>query len=117
MKRRLLFFALLSLSLSLSAQTDWKGIQRLIDDGSYKTAYAKAEAVYNSKMADGRQRLTAAYWMAQAAALYQEDARDSAEAHYRALLPALDGVDKALCYTFLAEYDSELSILDLSTLL
>ena len=110
MMRRLLFFALLSLSLSLSAQTDWKGIQRLIDDGSYKTAYAKAEAVYNSKMADGRQRLTAAYWMAQAAALYQEDARDSAVARYRSLLAgsSLSALDRALCYAFLGVYDTAL---------
>lgn len=104
--------ALCAAAFSLCAQTDWKGVQRLIDDGSYKTAYGKAEAVYNNKNGAGRQRLTAAYYMAMAAARYQEEAYDSAVAHYRALLPTLDGVDKALCYTFLSEYDSALAFAD-----
>ncbi len=113
MKRQILtLLALCAAAFSLSAQTDWAQVERLIGDGSYKTAYGKAEAVYNNKSAASRQRLTAAYYMAQAAVSYQEDARDSAVAHYRALLPALDGVDKALCYTFLAEYDSALAYAD-----
>ena len=100
--------ALCAAAFSLCAQTDWKGVQRLIDDGSYKTAYGKAEAVYNNKKGAGRQRLTAAYYMAMAAARYQEEAYDSAVAHYRALLPSLDGVDRALCYAFLGVYDTAL---------
>lgn len=113
MKRTIVtLLALCAAAFSLYAQTDWKGVQRLIDDGSYKTAYGKAEAVYNNKKGAGRQRLTAAYYMAMAAARYQEEAYDSAVAHYRALLPALDGVDKALCYTFLGEYDSALALAD-----
>ena len=101
--------ALCAAAFSLYAQTDWKGVQRLIDDGSYKTAYGKAEAVYNNKKGASRQRLTAAYYMAMAAARYQEDAYDSAVAHYRALLPSLDGVDRALCYAFLGVYDTALA--------
>lgn len=101
--------ALCAAAFSLCAQTDWKGVQRLIDDGSYKTAYGKAEAVYNNKKGAGRQRLTAAYYMAQAAANYQEEAYDSAVAHYRALLPSLDGIDRALCYAFLGVYDTALA--------
>ena len=113
MKRQILtLLALCAAAFSLSAQTDWAQVERLIGDGSYKTAYGKAEDVYNNKAAASRQRLTAAYYMAQAAVSYQEDAHDSAVAHYRALLPALDGVDKALCYTFLAEYDSALAYAD-----
>lgn len=104
--------ALCAAAFSLPAQTDWAQVERLIGDGSYKTAYGKAEAVYNNKSAASRQRLTAAYYMAQAAASYQEEAYDSAVAHYRALLPVLDGVDKALCYTFLGEYDSALAFAD-----
>ena len=100
--------ALCAAAFSLCAQTDWKGVQRLIDDGLYKTAYGKAEAVYNNKKDAGRQRLTAAYYMAMAAARYQEEAYDSAVAHYRALLPSLDGVDRALCYAFLGVYDTAL---------
>ena len=101
--------ALCAAAFSLCAQTDWKGVQRLIDDGSYKTAYGKAEAVFNNKNGTGRQRLTAAYYMAMAAARYQEEAYDSAVAHYRALLPSLDGVDRALCYAFLGVYDTALA--------
>ena len=101
--------ALCAAAFSLYAQTDWKGVQRLIDDGSYKTAYGKAETVYNNKNGASRQRLTAAYYMAMAAARYQEDARDSSVAHYRALLPSLDGVDRALCYAFLGVYDTALA--------
>ncbi len=113
MKKTLVtLLALCAAAFSLCAQTDWKGVQRLIDDGSYKTAYGKAEAVYNNKNGASRQRLTAAYYMAMAAARYQEEAYDSAVAHYRALLPTLDGVDKALCYTFLSEYDSALAFAD-----
>ena len=101
--------ALCAAAFSLCAQTDWKGVQRLIDDGSYKTAYGKAETVYNNKKGASRQRLTVAYYMAMAAARYQEEAYDSAVAHYRALLPSLDGVDRALCYAFLGVYDTALA--------
>ena len=37
---------LLTLGLAASAQTDWKKVQKLIDNGSYKSAYAQAEKVY-----------------------------------------------------------------------
>ena len=90
---------------SSSAQDVWTRFDRLMADGSYKSAYELAEKEYNG----GRNLLAAAYHMSQAAACYQEDARDSAEARYRALLPRLEGVEKALCYTFLAEYDSALA--------
>lgn len=107
MKRQILtLLALCAAAFSLPAQTDWAQVERLIGDGSYKTAYGKAEAVYGNRKATGRQRLTAAYYMAQAAAYFQEEARDSAEMRYRALLPMLEDVDKALCHTFLAEWDS-----------
>lgn len=107
MKRQILtLLALCAAAFSLPAQTDWAQVERLISDGSYKTAYSKAETVYGNPNAAGRQRLVAAYYMAQAAAYFQEEARDSAEMRYRALLPVLEDVDKALCHTFLAEWDS-----------
>ena len=93
---------------SATAQDIWTRFDRLMGDGSYKSAYELAEKEYNS----GRNLLAAAYHMSQAAACYQEDARDSAEARFRALLPRLEGADKALCYTFLAEYDSALAFAD-----
>lgn len=110
MMRRLFFFALLLLSLSLSGQTDWRGVQRLIDNGSYNTAYSKAETIYKSNAVEGRQRLVAAYYMAQASSMYQEEARDSAVARYHALLSGatLSALDRALCHAFLGSYDSAL---------
>ena len=107
MKRILLIVALLT-SLSLSAQTSWTQFDKLMNDGSYKSAYALAEGVYHKSAASG-DRLAAAYHMAQAASLYQEDARDSSVARYRALLPSLEPLEKALCHAFLGEYDSALA--------
>ena len=78
MKRQILtLLALCAAAFSLPAQTDWRSVQKLIDDGSYKTAYGKAEGVYNDSKAAGRERLTAAYYMAQAAARYQEEATEN----------------------------------------
>ena len=91
--------------MNSTAQDIWTRFDRLMGDGSYKSAYELAEKEYNG----GRNLLAAAYHMSQAAACYQEEARDSAEARYRELLPRLEGVDKALCYTFLGEYDSALA--------
>ena len=105
--------ALLVVALPVFSQTDWKAVQKQIDNGSYKPAYSKAESVYKNKKAASRQRLTAAYYMARAAARYQEDAYDSAEASYRCLLPQLDGIDRALCYAFLGAYDTALMDTDL----
>lgn len=110
MKRILLIVALLT-SLSLSAQSSWTQFDKLMNDGSYKSAYALAEGVYHKSAASG-DRLAAAYHMAQAASLYQEDARDSSVARYRALLPSLEPLEKALCHAFLGEYDSALAYSD-----
>lgn len=110
MKRILLIVALLT-SLNLSAQTSWTQFDKLMADGSYKSAYALAEGVYKKSAASG-DRLAAAYHMAQAASLYQEDVRDSSVARYRALLPVLEPLEKALCYAFLGVYDSALAYSD-----
>ena len=99
--------ALLSAAFFAQGQTDWSRFDKLMDEGSYKSAYALAEGVYK-KSGTGTERLAAAYHMAQAAAVYQEDARDSAEARYRSLLPSLPPLEKALCHAFLGEYDSAL---------
>ena len=106
MKRILLIIAFLA-SLNLMAQTSWTQFDKLMGDGSYKSAYALAEGVYN-KSTVSADRLAAAYHMALAAHLYQEDAYDSAKARYRALLPTLAPLEKALCHAFLGEYDSAL---------
>lgn len=111
MKRILIALALL-LSLSLAAQTDWKKIDNLLEESSFKSAYSESEKVFK-KSQNSRELLTAAWYMTRAASEYQEDFVDSAEARYRALLPRLDAVDRAVCYAFLGKGDSALMEEDL----
>ncbi len=99
--------ALLSAAFFAQGQVDWSQFDKLMKEGLYKSAYAVAEGVYKQSAASS-QRLAAAYHMTQAAAMYQEDVHDSAEARYRQLLPTLEPLEKALCYAFLGEYDSAL---------
>ena len=107
-----MLLAFLSAAFLSQGQTDWSRFDHLMADGSYKSAYAMAEGVYNKcKTESGKsgEALLAAYNMTQAAANYQEDVRDSAEARYRSLLPLLAPLEKALCHAFLGEYDSALA--------
>ena len=99
MKRILLLLAF-ALTMESTAQNTWTQFDRLMKDGSYKSAYELAEGVYNRATASD-ELLVAAYHMTQAAAMYQEDVHDSAEARYRALLPRLAPLEEALCYAFL----------------
>lgn len=89
------------------AQTDWTWLEKLMDEASYKTAYARAEAVYK-KTKSSPELLTAAWYMSRIAAEYQEDAYDSAVARYRAILPRLEAPERAVCYAFLGLPDSAL---------
>ena len=108
MKRVSLFLAItICIVMNGTAQDFWT----LMDNGSYKSAYQLAEGVYKSSRQSDK-RLEAAYHMSVASAIYQEDARDSAEARYRALLPQLEPLEKALCHAFLGEYDSALVYAD-----
>ena len=107
-------FTLLALLLAAffaQGQSGWNQFDKLMNDGSYKSAYAWAEGVYN-KATTSSEQLSAAYYMTLAASYYQEDVHDSAEARYRELLPKLDPLEKALCYAFLSEYDSALVFAD-----
>ena len=111
--KRLLGLLIFAITISgfAQGQTDWSRFDRLMADGSYKSAYALAEGVYDKcKTESGKsgEALLAAYNMTQAAANYQEDVRDSAEARYRSLLPLLAPLERALCHAFLGEYDSVL---------
>ena len=99
--------ALLSAAFFAQGQTDWSRFDKLMSEGSYKSAYALAEGVYKKSGASA-ERLAAAYHMTVAAAPYQEEVHDSAEARYRELLPTLGPLEKALCHAFLGEYDSAL---------
>ena len=104
--KRIIFALTLLTAMTATAQTDWKKIDRLIGDGSYTTAYNQAAQSLTS--ASSPERLRAAWYMAKAAAMYQEDAYDSAEARYRTLLPGLAPLDQALCHAFLGEYEEAL---------
>ncbi len=89
------------------AQTDWKKVEKLIDDGSYKSAYVQAEQVYK-RTKNSNELLSAAWYMMKAGMLYQEDAADSATARFRAILPRLEAPERAVCYALLGEKDSAL---------
>lgn len=110
MKRIIIALSLLSFHLSLftlSAQTDWKKIDNLIVNKSYKTAYTQAEALFK-KTTNSTDLLTAAWYMARAAAEYQEDCYDSSIARYRSILSRLEAPEKAVCYAWLGVADSAL---------
>ncbi|MBQ3788991.1 MAG: hypothetical protein II849_09350 [Bacteroidales bacterium] len=106
MKRLVIALALLA-ALPVGAQTNWKNIEKLIGDGSNKTAYAQAEKVFKTTR-NSTDLLASAYYMSEAAGMYQEDALDSAEARYRSILPRLEALERAVCYAFLGVADSAL---------
>ncbi|MBR1550029.1 MAG: hypothetical protein IJ634_05265 [Bacteroidales bacterium] len=104
-----LVFALLVLAFTTaSAQTDWKKTHdKLMEDGSYKDAYAAAENVFR-RTKSSPELLAAARAMAESAAAYQEDAADSSLARYRSILPRLEAPERAVCYAWLGVADSAL---------
>ena len=106
MKRLVIALVLLA-ALPVGAQTNWKNIGKLIGDGSYKTAYAQAEKVFKTTR-NSTDLLASAYYMSEAAAMYQDDALDSAKARYRSILPRLEALERAVCYAFLGVADSAL---------
>ncbi|MBR1766486.1 MAG: hypothetical protein IJ745_05550 [Bacteroidales bacterium] len=108
MKRHFVLLLTIALSLPLAAQTGWeKTWKQQQEAASYKSAYATAEKALG-KSTSSRERLTAAYCMTQSAIRYQEDSYDSAVVRYRRLLPQLDDLDRALCYSFLGAFDTAL---------
>ena len=106
MKRLVIALVLLA-ALPVGAQTNWKNIGKLIGDGSYKTAYAQAEKVFKTTR-NSTDLLASAYYMSEAAGMYQDDALDSAKARYRSILPRLEALERAVCYAFLGVADSAL---------
>ena len=106
MKKILIAFVLLA-TMGASAQTDWKKTERLMEDGSVEKVYSRAEAIFK-KTTNSSDLLTAAWYMARAAAEYQEAGYDSAEARFRAILPRLEAPERAVCYVILGEPDSAL---------
>ena len=108
-KRLTVILLFVGVCLSAAAQqVDWKRFDRMIENGEYKSAFTQAQTIYDNSPSSN-QRLAAAFWMAQAAAHYQEDASDSSFVRYTTLLPSLDTLEKALCYALLGNYDSALA--------
>ena len=60
MKKILALVALLAIGMTAMAQADWKKVEKLIDDGSYKTAYGEAEKVF--KRTKNSDDLLASVW-------------------------------------------------------
>lgn len=89
------------------AQTNWEKVEKLLNDGSPKSAYSQAETVFK-KTTSSPDLLTAAWYMARASAQYQEDCFESSEARFRQILPRLEAPERAVCYAFLGESDSAL---------
>ena len=74
MKRLAISVIVMLLALpAMGQKTDWKKFGELLSEGSYKSAYAEAEAVYK-KTKNSTDLLTAAWCMTAAATAYQEDA-------------------------------------------
>ena len=98
--------ALLSAAFFAQGQAVWGQFDKLMNEGSYKSAYALAEGVFN-KASVSSERLAAAYHMTLAASFYQEDVHDSAEARYRALLPTLDSLLERFDYDKQEKYQDK----------
>ena len=107
MKKTIIIVIAMMMGMHAMGQIDPTKWDQMLEKGEYKNLYAAAERVYNQN-ASGRQRLTAAYYMAMAAGRYQEEAYDTSAVRYRRLLPDLDTLERALCHAFLGEYDSAL---------
>lgn len=107
MKRIIISLAFIGLRLVAVAQTDWEKVEKMMDEGSYKSAYAQSEKVFK-RTKESAELLTAAWYMARAAAGYQEDSRETAVERYRTILPRLEAPERAVCYAFLGEHDSVL---------
>lgn len=90
------------------AQTNWEKVEKLLNDGSPKSAYSQAETVFK-KTNSSPDLLTAAWYMARASAQYQEDCFESSEARFRQILPRLEAPERAVCYAFLGEPDMALA--------
>lgn len=89
-------------------------VESLLKDGSYKSAYARSESVYEQletlpvKLETSTHLLRAAYYMERAASAYQEDYADSSRSRYLHILPRLDTVERALCLMLLDSSEAAL---------
>ena len=132
MKKSFILLVLLGLAMgSLCSQTVLKKTQQaatasdgfarieaMLEKQHYSDAFAAADSLRNAAlhMAEARgtdaelsHRLLAATWyMERAAMRYQEDAMDSSLSRFRAVMPYLVPVDRAVCHLFLGNVDSAL---------
>ena len=88
----------------------WKQIDSLIGQVQYATAYPLAQGYYRQALAgdNGPELITAAFYLAMLDYGYGKDAVDSAIMRYSLLARRLQGVDRAVAYTFLYDTYSQL---------
>ncbi len=88
----------------------WKQIDSLIGQVQYATAYPLAQGYYRQALAgdNGPELITAAFYLAMLDYGYNKDAVDSALMRYSLLTRRLQGVDRAVAYTFLYDTYSQL---------
>ena len=124
MKKTLTILLAILLATPLIAQRDndkkqklWSHLETLLSEQRYATAYTVADSLRRAYMPKtvqsvtsmtSRHLLAATWFSARATYAYQEDAEDSAQARFRAIMPFLTPVDRSLCYIFLGKTDSAL---------
>ena len=106
-------FSLLIVSLLISSamaqvnyEKSWKEVDSLYKERQYNSAYGKCKPLYEAaeKAGDSPNMLRGAYLLSRIEGAYREGAADSAEIRYRALIPKLAPVEKALAEVFLAKF-------------
>ncbi len=120
MKGRKIFVMMVALAWMAAAQPfagtradgndKWKQIDSLIGQVQYATAYPLAQGYYRQALAgdNGPELITAAFYLAMLDYGYGKDAVDSAIMRYSLLACRLQGVDRAVAYTFLYDTYSQL---------
>ena len=120
MKGRTIFIMMVAVAWMAAAQPlagirvdgndKWKQIDSLIGQVQYATAYPLAQGYYRQALAgdNGPELITAAFYLAMLDYGYNKDAVDSALMRYSLLTRRLQGVDRAVAYTFLYDTYSQL---------
>ena len=105
MRKICIFLLLISLSGLAAGQGryGWDRLDSLMIGEQYATAYPMAQGYYRQALdsGTGAEVLTAALYLTMADYAYSKDATDSALARYGLLVRRLEGVDRAVAYTFL----------------
>lgn len=111
MKQFLSIIALLALSLCSWAQgsdwdAQWKKIDNRLKERQYKSASTEAHTLFDKACKENNQKqmLLGAKYIDKADFVFKEDAPDSSLVRYRMILPRMQGVYKALCLSYIADF-------------